>query len=264
MPAETPLGPVIELLVLALTGVAAWRLTRRLRPPPVRVMLLAGAGLLVLAVASAGVSIWTSHNPGVRLEPAPWQRPHPGIRRLLEAVAELGFEPVGPPRRADDPARMVLWGQVHRTLPVYATVFDADSPYGGRTACDLISLLADDRGVLITAGEVWEGVMPPYPGEFRQILPGAGPADLLAAHLVALEFLSPRGFTPRTLSTASWEPDLRSVEGRRRRQFLRWPLTTSALVIWRSLRGGTPYLGPLAAQPSVAGQLRRALGPVSR
>ncbi len=250
--------------MLALAGVAGWRLTRGLRPPPVRVMLLAGAGLLVVAVGFAGVSIWTSHNPGVRLEPTPWQRPHPGVRRLLDAVAELGFEAVGPPRRADDPARMVLWGQVHRTLPVYATVFDADSPYGGRTACDLISLLADDRGVLITGGEVWEGVMPPYPGEFRQILPGAGPADLLAAHLVALEFLSSRGFAPRPLSAASWEPDLRSVEGRRRRQFLRWPLTTSAKVIWRSLRGRTPYLGPLAAQPSVKRQLRRAAAAVSR
>jgi len=250
--------------VLVLAGVATWRLTRRLRPPLVRVMLLAGAGLLVVAVAFAGVSIWTSHDPGVLLEPAPWQRPHPGVRRLLDAVAELEFEAVGPPRRADDPARMVLWGQVHRKLPIYATVFDADSPYGGRTACDLISLLAADRGVLITAGEVWEGVMPPYPGEFRQILPGAVPAELLAAHLAALEFLSSRGFTPRTLSTASWEPDLRTVEGRRRRHFLCRPMTTTALVIWRSLCGATPFLGPLAEQPSVARQLRRAAAAVSR
>jgi hypothetical protein len=250
--------------VLALAGVAAWRLTRRLHPRSVRATLFAAAGLLVLALAFAGVSIFASHDPNVRLEPVPWQRPHPGVRRLLDAVAELGFEPAGPPRRADDPARMVLWGHVHRTLPVYATVFDADSPYGGRTACDLISLLADDRGVLISAGEAWEGVMPPYPGEFRQIVPGVAPAALLDRHVAALEFLSSRGLAPREVSAAGWERDLRSVEGRRRRQFLRWPLITSATVIWRSLRGGTPYLGPLAAQPSVARQLRRALTPVSR
>ena len=248
---------------MALAGVAAWRLTRSLRPPLVRVLLLAGAALLVLAVAFAGVSIWASHDPDVRLEPAPWQRPHPGVRRLLDAVAELGFEPVGPARRADDPARMVLWGHAHGELAAYATVFDADSPYGGRTACDIVSLLAADRGVLITASEAWEGVMPPYPGEFRQILPGAVPADLLARHLAALEFLSSRGLAPRAVSAASWEPDLRTVEGHRRRHFLRRPMVNSALVMWRVLRGAAPHLGPLAAQPSVERQVRRALAPVS-
>jgi len=257
-------GPVIELLALALAGVVAWRLTRRLRPPLVRILLLAGMALLVLAVAFAGVSIWTSHDPGVRLDPVPWQRPHPGVRRLLDAVAELSFEPVGPARRADDPARMVLWGHAHRALAVYATVFDADSPYGGRTACDIVSPLAADRGVLITASEAWEGVMPPYPGEFRQILPGTAPAELLEAHLAALEFLSSRGLTARAVSAASWEPDLRAVEGHRRRHFLRRPMANSALVIWRVLRGTAPHLGPLAAQPSVERQVRRAGAPVSR
>ena len=228
-----------------------------------RLLLLAGLALLVLAVSFAGVSIWTSHDPGVRLDPAPWQRPHPGVRRLLDAVAELSFTPVGPPRRADDPARMVLWGHVHEKLPAYATVFDADSPYGGRTACDIVSLLSADRGVLITASEVWEGVMPPYPGEFRQVFPGAVPAELLARHLAALEFLSSRGLAPRAVSTASWEADLRAVEGQRRRNFLRRPMTTTALVIWRSLRGTTPYLGALSSQPSVARQLRRAAAPIN-
>lgn len=252
------------MLALALAGAAAWRLSRRLRPRLVRVMLLAGTALLVLAVAFAGVSIWTSHNPAVRLDPDPWQRPHPGVRRLLDAVAELGFEPVGPARRADDPARMVLWGHVHRTLAAYATVFDTDSPYGGRTACDIVSLLAADAGVLITATEMWEGVMPPYPGEFRQILPGTAPADLLARHLAALELLSSRGLAARAVSAALWEPDLRTVEGQRRRNFLRSPMTTSALVTWRSLRVTSPYLGPLAGQPSVERQLRQAGVQVSR
>lgn len=258
------MGSIVELLVLALAGAATWRLTRRLRPPLARGLLLAAAALLVLAVGFAGVSIWASHDPGVRLEPADWQRPHPGVVRLLDAAARLGFEPVGPPCRADDPARMVLWGHVHRSLPIYATVFDADSPYGGRTALDLISPLADGRGVLISASEVWEGVMPPYPGEFRQIVPGASPDELLSLHRSALAFLSGHGLAARGVWAAGWERDLRDVEGRRRRQFLGWPLATSARVVVRSLVGGSPYLGPLAAQPSVSRQLRRASAPVSR
>jgi len=254
------LGPIVELLVLVLAAAAAWRLTRPLRPPLVRGLLLAAGALLALAVAFAGVSIWASHDPGVRLEAADWPRPHPGVSRLLDACARLGFEPIGPPRRADDPARMVLWGHVHRSLPIYATVFDADTPYGGRTALDLVSPIADEGGVLISASEVWEGVMPPYPGEFRQIVPGARPDELLALHRSALELLSGHGLAARGVSAGGWERELRDVEGRRRRQFLRWPLATSARVIVRSLVGGSPYLGPLAAQRSLSRQLRRAGG----
>jgi hypothetical protein len=254
---------VVELLALALAAATAWRLSGRLRPPLVRLLLLAGLALLALAVAFAGVSIWTSHDPGVRLDPVPWQRPHPGVRRLLDAVAGLGFAPVGPPLRADDPAHMVLWGHVHGKLAAYATVFDADSPYGGRTACDIVSLLAADRGVLITASELWEGVMPPYPGEFRQVFPGAAPAELLERHVEALAFLASRGLPSAAVSAADWEANLRKVEGQRRRNFLRWPMMNSTLVIWRSLRGTSPYLGVLPLQPSAARQLRRAAAPIN-
>jgi hypothetical protein len=41
-------------------------------------------------------------------------------------------------------------------------------------------------------------------------------------------------------------------------------MTTSALVTWRSLRVTSPYLGPLAGQPSVERQLRQAGVQVSR
>jgi len=212
------------------------------------------AVVLLLLVGFVALLIASNLPADVKMVPSQASLP-PGMVSLEGEFRALGFVPVGPPLEVGTAPPALVQAFVHDEARAYGTVFRTGT-LPARVAFDCFSLLAGGRGGLSSGAERGGAVLPAGPGSLSQIIPGASVARLFAVHRRALEFLCVRGLVARPVSAATFETDFRNGLARQRRSFLRAPLRSAVIAIWRTATRTTPHLGPIEGQRVAQRQLR--------
>lgn len=172
-------------------------------------------------------------------------------KRALEA---LGFVPIGGPMRVNVGPSAIVYAFVHPQAPVYANLFRTGTATA-KISYDLVSMLDGNRGGL-TTGPLPDGAaLPSGAGGFRQVFPGAAPAELLERHVEGLRYLQAQGVPPRAVSADTYLQDFRFAMGEQRERFMNSPLVGTWMTMWRGATRRVPFIGPLAEQAVAARQL---------
>jgi len=175
---------------------------------------------------------------------------------LAAPIAELkthrdlvaaGFEPSGPPLTRERDMLAIL---VHPNEPIYAIV--ARTPM--RTSFDLVSLL--DTGSLQSTTHPRHGGAPVEFESWKQILPRASAADLLATHRSALAVLATRGLQPHRVDDFAVE--LAAASRRERERLRERPLRSAIELTLHAFGILSVQHGPLANQRQIRAELPRA------
>jgi hypothetical protein len=177
------------------------------------------------------------------------------LTQLREEFQRLGFRPVEPAWRAAIAPPAVLLGFVHDSEPVYGTLFRTTS-VPAKTGYDLVSILEGERGGLTTGADPTGAALPAEAGGFRQVLPGKGLDELLAAHLDGLQYLRQQGLAPRAVTADLLQNDLVAAIRRQRDTVLASPLRGTLLTFWRAATRKVPFVGRLRDQTIAARQVQ--------
>jgi len=222
-------------------------------PPSWLAGLGAWAYLVTLAVAAlafvafVGLSILRNLPAHLVLRDLPPEAVPPDLRRLADEVVALGFFGAGPALEVGVSPTAVMVPLVAPAEPTYAAAYRTRT-VPSVTALDFVSILDGGRGGLTSCSDPRGATLLGGPGELRQILPGATPAELLAAHREAVALLRSRGLGCRAVTPGTFGADLTAAIAAQRRAFLATPLHATLVAIWRSVSGRTPHLGPLGRQ----------------
>ncbi len=212
---------------------------------------LACVVMLVLFIA---LIIGTNLPADVRVTPLGVQ-PDPGLQALAARVRALGLEDVGPSLEVGvtPPATMLAF--VHPTEPVYAAVYRTGT-IPAVVNFDFVSILDGFRGGLTTNPDIRGATLPPAPGSFRQIFPGASVEEIFARHREGVAFLRGRGFSCKAVRGATFVDDFKRSLKLQRDAFMAAPLRTTLAALARTVTKKIGEIGPLAAQSGVEARLR--------
>jgi hypothetical protein len=182
---------------------------------------------------------------------------------LVEDLLALGFQRLGPVLRVhmEPMASLVpLW---HPAEQCYATVFHScGAP--GQAHYDIVTVFEPGEAGLTSAANPAAGVLPPAPGAFLQIFPGAAPQELLERHREGRDHLA-RAAVLRPRPCCDRFQDLLAQALRRQRvAFLRSPLRHTWIALWRVLTKRVPALGPVASQAATPERLEQLSDPRAR
>jgi hypothetical protein len=186
--------------------------------------------------------------------------PHAGpidasIHAYAERIRALGFEAAGPPCRVEVKPAVTLLPFVHKSEPVYATVFRTGT-VPAVTAFDFVTILDGFRGGLTSSADPRAGTLPAGPGEFRQIADGAGVEAVYQLHLQGVAWLRAQGLAAKRVSGQEFNIDFKTALARQRRGFSAAPVRYALTALGRSITKHHPHNGTLASQPASAGQAR--------
>ncbi len=248
---------IAKYLPFVVGGIIGWLL---FNPPgwlalqgPLRTVVMIALAI-VLLVAFIVYAISNSVPGNVVLAP------HAGpidasIHAYAESIRALGFEAAGPPCRVEIKPAVILLPFVHKSEPVYATVFRTGT-VPAVTAFDFVTILDGFRGGLTTNADSRAGTLPAGPGEFRQIVAGAGIEAAYQLHLQGVAWLRSQGLPAKRVSGREFNMDFKSALARQRRGFSAAPIRYALTALWRSISRRHPHNGALAGQPASAGQAR--------
>jgi hypothetical protein len=192
--------------------------------------------------------------------------PDPEPRELADRVAAyeaLGFVRAGPTCRIGINPPAVLVPLVHETARTYGSVFRTGT-IPARVSNDMFSVLSDGRARLTTSPDPGGGTLPAPAGAFRQVIPGAAPAELLDRHRAALGYLARHGLPARPVSGAAFASDYRGAITMLRAAFHRAPLRFATTALLRVAIKRPAAIGPLEGQRDVAARIAavtRGAGP---
>lgn len=219
--------------------------------------LLAIGIVIAILVASIVFTIGLSLPKEVKIGP------HAGVvdaamTDLARQIRDLGFMEAGGPYLVEVRPAAVLLAFVHSGEPVYATVFRTGT-LPAVTSYDFVSVFGGGGGGLTTSTNWRGGTMPSAPGDFRQILPGAGPKEAFESHREGLSWLRNRGLRAREISATTFIADFKQALGRQREAFRSAPLKNSLIALARTVFKRIPQRGLLASQKDAGPRTRKML-----
>lgn len=250
------LAPYLIGIAIAIVLIAGPGLLEGLGPLRYLVAgLLAVVGLMVFLALVVHASL-PSH---LILEPADqWSGSTEAERRVRDLEA-VGFERAGPVYRVPTTPAALLQPLVHRTEPIYATVFRTGT-LPAKLGHELVSLFAEGEGGLTSVVDPAAVVLPAPPRVLRQVLAGATSRQLLEAHRDAMALIARTGMSWKPVSAASFEHEFSQAMVAQRRFFISSPLRHILVALWRSVSRRSPHIGPISQQRHA----RRFLGPGTR
>jgi hypothetical protein len=227
---------------------------------PWRYLILAamvGVGML----GFVGFQMAIGYRDDIAVEPlAQADTTPPAVAALLESYRALGFELVDSPVRVHMRPPAQLWMLSNRELYCWGSIF-ATGHIQQAIGYDFYSTLEGECGDLTSGANWMAGTMPLDARDFKQILNGAPPAQLLAFHREAQQMLAARGvrFAPPRLPAGGIREILRKSNASKRRLIASNPLKAAVLVLWRVMNKTSPYLGSITTQKTTEVKLRRLL-----
>lgn len=209
--------------------------------------LAVGLAAVVALMLFLAVVVHSNLPSRLILEPVTeWSGSGEAERRVRELEA-LGFDRTGPIYRVPTTPAGLLQPLVHRTEPIYATVFRTGT-LPAKVGHELVSLFSDRVGGLTSVVDPAAVVLPAPTSVLRQVLVGAAPERLLEAHREAMAYLAGAGLSWKPVSAASFEHDFTQAMVAQRRFFIHSPVRHVAVALWRSVTRRSPHLGPIAQQ----------------
>jgi len=217
---------------------------------------LIGAGIVfALLIVSIVFSIGLTLPKEISLSPYAGAV-DPSMRDLAGQIKNLGFVEAGGPMLVGIRPAAILMSFVHSGEPAYATIFRTGT-VPAVTSYDFVSILEGSRGGLTTNTNWRGGTMPSGPGEFRQILTGAGPKEAFDAHREGLRWLRDRGLPVREISAETFVADFKHALGRQRETFRSTPVKFAVIGLARTISKQVPQRECLASQKGAESQARK-------
>lgn len=213
--------------------------------------LIALAGLLFFLALVVHASLPSR----LILEPVTrWSGSGEAEMRVRELEA-LGFDGAGPIYRVPTTPAALLQPLIHRTEPIYATVFRTGT-LPAKVGYEMVSLFDGNPGGLTSVVDPAAVVLPVPPWVLRQVIVEATASRLLEAHREAMAYIAGAGKAWKTVCAASFEHDFSQAMIEQRRFFISSPVSHVLVCLWRSVTRRSPHLGPISGQP----RARRFLG----
>jgi hypothetical protein len=219
--------------------------------------LVAGGIVFILLIVFIAISMAASIPAQVRLRPIEGLA-DPSVLSLVRELKELGFVEAGGPYLVEIRPAAALVPFVHLREPVYATVFRTGT-LPAATSYDFVSIFEAAPGGLTTTSNWRGGTVPGGPGEFRQILKGAGFRQVYETHLEGIRWLRDRGLRAKDVSADSFTDDFLQALGRHRRHYRSTALKSAVISFWRTFSRKGPDSGILASQKCAEGRARAFL-----
>jgi len=209
--------------------------------------------LLAVAVAGLHTAILRNLPSSLGVEPIDDEMIGPNQREIAEQIMELGFERIGKAITADMQPESRVVALQHED-GTYASVIQilGNQP---KLAFDFVSVFQTPDVSLTSSREKDSGVLPAARGEFLQILPGLEPAELLAKHRAAIEYLEDHRLKTRIAAPADYLKLLTAAFRRKRELFLKRSVMHTLTALTRVVRKTTPYLGRIETQAAAQRQL---------
>jgi hypothetical protein len=217
------------------------------------------AGLCAMAVLGVIALVIVANLPAdLHLETVSEASVPADVRGLARRLETLDFDPAGPPRRAHIAPPALILGFVHRSEPIYATVYRTET-VPPKTSYDFVSMLEGDRGGLTTNADPAGAVLPAGSESLRQVFPGESIEALFRKHREGMAFLRERGIACRPVSAGTFPDDLVRAIARQRRLFLAAPLRGALVTLWRAASKQVPFRGGLRGQKIASQQIARLI-----
>jgi hypothetical protein len=211
------------------------------------------AGILVFGlVATTALNMFLSLPSRVQVEPLTETADAISLEvvRLLREYREAGFE------LSEDPAIVhirppgYVWPHIQPQAGCRGSVF-ATGTIPRRVGYDLSSEIEGGWGVLTSVADPAAAVFPLCPGDFKELISGATPQQLLGSHLRARAFLESRGLRFKTPRVGGLQERFERYTVKQRKVIKTNPLKAAVVVFWRASTKTSPYLGPLENQPGI-------------
>lgn len=239
------LAPYLIGIVIAaflMSGPGALESLGLLRYLVVGLIALAGLLLFLALVVHASLPSRLILEPVTR-----WSGSGEAEIRVRE-LKELGFDSAGPIYRVPTTPAALLQPLVHRTEPIYATVFRTGT-LPAKVGYEMVSLFDRDPGGLTSVVDPAAVVLPVPPWVLRQVIVGATANRLLEAHREAMAYIAGADKAWKTVSAASFEHDFSEAMTAQRRFFISSPVSHVVVSLWRSVTRRSPHIGPISGQP---------------
>lgn len=165
------------------------------------------------------------------------------LEAIDRAFLACGFRRAGGLSLLNTTPRTRILNYIHSDLAVYGTT---QKVMRGSATFGLISPRADSPGNLETLANMEVDAVPPPTGTLRQVIEGASVAILLGHHGRALSTLRSNGVPFRPVAPERLEDEMRASMLHQRAIMRRRPFRCAGALLWRSLTGAYPNLGPLS------------------
>ena len=174
----------------------------------------------------------------------------PALEPGRDAFVELGFEEVTTSRLQDGSVYAYL---IRAEDGIVAEVVSYPPPLDQTPIFEISSILAGRTGVLATStyglgARLW-------PGELRQVFPGATAQHLLESHISGLDFLRERGIDPDPLRADEILEVKEDMLGRSRAAAAGVSSKVLKAELVRGAHGRHAAVGPLATQGDIAARI---------
>lgn len=217
------------------------------------------AFLAVALIATTALNMFLSLPSRVPVEPLTETDESVSLEmvRLLREYRAAGFE------LSEDPAIVhirpagYVWPLMNAQAGCRASVF-ATGTIPRKVGYDISSEIEGGEGVLASVADPGAAVFPLCPGDFKELIPGATPQQLLESHLRARAFLESRGLRFKTPRAGGLQERFERYAVKQKKVIRRNPLKAAAVVFWRASTRTSPYVGPLANQPGIDGLINTA------
>jgi hypothetical protein len=179
------------------------------------------------------------------------------VVRLLREYRAAGFELAQDPVTVDIRPLSYVWPLIHAQAGCRGSVF-ATGTIPRRVGYDISSYTEGGEGVLSSVADPAAAVFPLCPGDFKELIPGATPQQLLDSHIRARAFLESRGLRFETPRPGGLQERFERYAVKQKKVIKRNPLKAAVVVFWRASTRTSPYVGPLANQPGIEGSINTA------
>lgn len=210
------------------------------------------AFMVVALIASTALNMFLSLPSRVPVEPLTEtdESISLDVVRLLREYREAGFELSQDPATVDIRPRSYIWPLINAQAGCRGSVF-ATGTIPRRVGYDISSEIEGGEGVLTSVADPGAAVFPLCPGDFKELIPGATPRQLLEAHLRARAFLESRGLRFKTPRAGGLQERFERYAVKQKKVIKRNPLKAAVVVFWRASTKTSPYVGPLENQRGI-------------
>lgn len=193
------------------------------------------------------------------------------IRPLAESADAISMDVVGWLREyrsagfelSEDPAiveirpEAYVWPHIHPQAGCRGSVF-ATGTIPRKAGYDVSSEIEGGEGVFSSVADPAAAAFPLCPGDFKELIKGATPQQLLDSHLRARAFLESRGLRFKTPRAGGLQQRFERYAARQKKLIKSNPLKASLVVFWRAATKTSPYLGPLEKQAGIDARISAA------
>lgn len=217
------------------------------------VLVVAALVAVIVALVAAGLP------EGLRIRKASGKllEALPALRPLAVQLRELKFAPLGPALEVQVQPPALLLPMMDEQELVVGNLFKPSTVIS-KVGYDLGSRLAGEAS-LTSLVDPAGASLPSGPRDFRQVLPGLSPRELLQAHWQGLAYLEALGFPVAPLEPKRYQEQVAKDTADKRRVFFGAPVRHAFAAYWRTLTQRVPCRGPVDSNAETRAKLR-ALG----